>query len=470
MHRESAQGRYTLSSCPSPAIDPILTTLQSPFAIVRFSDNINPDSAAQALASRSILIWSVHEVWGQGKDYSLLHADIKSRTAHLWPTYRNPSFRFVFDSHQHSRSTAEQREIFEELGYLDFQGPIVMKTPEHLFTVFEDYDLHTTIPKRLFFGRCLAESKGKAVVKYNLKKRKYIATTSMDAELSLITANIALCRPGSLAYDPFMGTGSFPLAAAHFGSTVFGSDLDGRSIRGKKGRNVAANFTQYGTSAQYLDGFAADLTNTPLRKARFLDAILCDPPYGVREGLKVLGSTKDYLQQEVILRDGTLAHLKEDYIPPRKAYSFLMMLDDILDFSTNMLVDSGRLSMWMPVAGAVEEEMGDDDGVEADSEEKVEEYALPRHPALVLVSQCRQDFNKCKSTHVLHRDDKLTCRAGSRRLLTYRRLKEDEVDAQQMATYQMQRLRVQEESGNGTADDLNDFRRKVSGTSLCLSA
>lgn len=51
--------------------------------------------------------------------------------------------------------------------------------------------------------------------------------------------------------------------------------------------------------------------------------------------------------------------------------------------------------MWMPVAGAVEDKLGhSSDG--QDGEEKVEEYALPRHPALVLVSQCRQDFNKCE--------------------------------------------------------------------------
>lgn len=423
----------------------------SPFAIVRFSDNISPDSAAQALTTRSILLWSVHELWGEGTSYPLLHSDIQSRTSHLWTAYREPSFRFVFDSHQHRRSTAEQRAIFEELGYLDFQGPIVMKKPEHLFTVFEEYPLHTTVPKRLFFGRCLSESKGKAVVQYNLKKRTYIATTSMDAELSLITANIALCCPGSLAYDPFMGTGSFPLAAAHFGSTVFGSDLDGRSIRGKKGRNVAANFTQYGTCAQYLGGFAADLTNTPLKKGRFLDAILCDPPYGVREGLKVLGSTKDYLQREVVLENGMLAHLKEDYIPPRKSYSFVRMLDDILDFSANMLVTDGRLSMWIPVAGAVEghldhENEGENKNeAEVKDEANVQEYVIPQHPALVLMSQCRQDFNK-----------------WSRHLLTYRRLDDNQVDARVLATYQMRRVQIHKESSMSgtTADDLNAFRRQ----------
>ncbi|KAM3418761.1 hypothetical protein BST61_g4734 [Cercospora zeina] len=393
------------------AIDWISYSNESPFAIVRFSHNIDPLTAAQALTSRSMLIWSVHELWGDGKDYSSLHTDIRTRTSHLWPAYRTPSFRFVFDSHRHSRPTFEHRAIFEELDYLDFQGPIRMKNPDYLFTIFEEYDLHTKIPKRVCFGRMLAESNGKAAVKYNLKKRKYIATTSMDAELSLITANIALCRPGTLA-----------------------------SIRGKKGRNVAANFAQYGTSANYLDGFAADLTHTPLRKQRVLNAIICDPPYGVREGLKVLGSTRNYLQQEVILRDGTLAHLRDDYIPPRKPYSFLRMLDDILDFSSEMLVDGGRLSMWVPVAGSSEEELSED---EPQGGATVQEYATPHHPTLQLVSQCRQDFNK-----------------WSRRLLTYKRLEDAHVDIQAVAEYQMQRLKLQSDDSDGTADDLNDFRRK----------
>lgn len=145
--------------------------------------------------------------------------------------------------------------------------------------------------------------------KYDLKKRKYISTTSMDSELALITANMALAAPGKVFYDPFTGTGSFPIACAHFGATVLGSDIDGRSIRGKPNRNVVSNFVQYGLVPQYLDGFVSDLTNTPIRKTRWLDGIVCDPPYGVREGLKVLGSTMEHLKNEVILPNGVPAHL-----------------------------------------------------------------------------------------------------------------------------------------------------------------
>lgn len=59
---------------------------------------------------------------------------------------------------------------------------------------------------------------------------------------------------------------------------------------------------------------------------------------------------------------------------------------------------------------------------------------------------------------------------GSRRLLTYRRLHDNQVDAHVLATYQMRRLQIHEESSTGTADDLNAFRRQVSSIFGSFSA
>lgn len=50
----------------------------------------------------------------------------------------------------------------------------------------------------------------------------------MEAEASLVMANMAHARPGTLAYDPFVGTGSMLYTSAHFGAMVMGSDIDGR--------------------------------------------------------------------------------------------------------------------------------------------------------------------------------------------------------------------------------------------------
>lgn len=68
-----------------------------------------------------------------------------------------------------------------------------------------------------------------------------------------------------------------------------------------------------------------------------------------------------------------------NYVPPKKPYSFLAMLDDILVFASETLVDNGRLSFWMPTAN--DEEL---------------EIPVPRHPYLEIVDVCTQPFNKCK--------------------------------------------------------------------------
>lgn len=257
-----------------------------------------------------MLTWAVYQLWGIGNSYDEVHADVRKRTEHLWPQYKkDTSFSFQIDSFQGKRSDSERRAIIETFSYMAFEGPVRVKNADLPMVVLEEYELDVKVPKRVALGRLIGESERLVVNKYDLKKRRYISTTSMDSQLALITANMAMASPGKVFYDPFCGTGSFPIACAHFGATVLGSDIDGRSIRGKPDRNVVSNFVQYGLVPQYLDGFVSDLTNTPIRKARWLDGIVCDPPYGVREGLKVLGSTREDLQKEVIRSDGVPAHL-----------------------------------------------------------------------------------------------------------------------------------------------------------------
>lgn len=163
-------------------------------------------------------------------------------------------------------------------------------------------------PTKIYFGRWIARSARELVGKHDLKKRSYISTTSMDAELSLITANLACAGPGKLFYDPFVGTGGFCVSASTFGALTFGSDIDGRSYKGRemgqgKPMGLLSNFQQYGLTSKFVDAFTSDLTNTPVRNCQFLDGIVCDPPYGVREGLRVLGS-RDGVPKEYLMIDG----------------------------------------------------------------------------------------------------------------------------------------------------------------------
>lgn len=234
--------------------------------------------------------------------------------------YKNSSFKFTLDGYGGSRSEKAVSALIQTFSYVDFQGPVKMKNAEQEFRIFEEYEIElaeatsdspgyvtngtsppqageesTAEPFKLYFGRLVALGSRDVISRYDLKKRKYISTTSMESGLSLLTANMALAAPGKIFYDPFVGTGSFCVAAGHFGAMGLGSDIDGRSFRGKKSGDgkpagLKANLDQYGLKNRFLDTFTADLTNTPIRDGRLFDGIICDPPYGVREGLKVLGS------------------------------------------------------------------------------------------------------------------------------------------------------------------------------------
>lgn len=283
---------------------------KSPFCLVK----LQSEDAARKLVKRSILAKAIYEVWGSSCNISELHDSVRAQSQHLWHLYKDVSFKFSVDSFQGTRSIAEQRELIEGFSYLGFDGPIKMKNPDQDFCILEDWQLDTVAlgmlhPQTIYFGRFICGSERVVIQKYDLKKRRYISTTSMDSELALITANISLAAPGKLFYDPFVGTGSFPIACAHFGAVAWGSDIDGRSIRGKGKIGLLTNFVQYDLRAQFGDSFVADLTNSPLRPGPIFDGIVCDPPYGVREGLKVLGSRDPTKGREPVFQNGEAHHL-----------------------------------------------------------------------------------------------------------------------------------------------------------------
>ncbi|KAL6239037.1 hypothetical protein BDW75DRAFT_227416 [Aspergillus navahoensis] len=410
----------------------------SPYCIVRLAN----EETARIIISRSILARDIFELWGHGTTYEALHADVRRRTQHLWEQYKKASFKFNVESFAGKRSSAQKTEIIQSFSYLGFEGPILMKNAEQDFWVMEQYYDRThnpaaaagisqppppagpnSVPVNVYLARKIAESSRDIVNKYDLKKRRYISTTSMDAELSLITANMANAAPGKLFYDPFVGTGSFCVAVAHFGAITLGSDIDGRSFRGKemhkwKMTGVQLNFQQYGISSKFGDCFTSDLTNTPLLGKQFLDGIVCDPPYGVREGLRVLGSRDTSRRKEELIIDGVPAHRRPGYIPPKKPYGFEAMMNDILTFAARTLVTGGRLCMWMPTSGEQEAEL-----------------SVPMQENLEVLSISVQPFNN-----------------WSRRLITYRRLPEGVLS-------DVSSGRRKDDAAGVSADDLNAFRR-----------
>lgn len=86
----------------------------------------------------------------------------------------------------------------------------------------DDYGGNNGLPpivqRRIFFGREVGGADRRLLPTYQLKSRTYIGPTAMDAEIAFLMANQGLASTGKLVYDPFVGTGSILVAAAHFGA------------------------------------------------------------------------------------------------------------------------------------------------------------------------------------------------------------------------------------------------------------
>ena len=55
----------------------------------------------------------------------------------------------------------------------------------------------------------------------------------MDPGISLIMSNMGHVSRGSFVFDPFVGTGSLLVSAAHHGGYVMGTDIDYNLLKGR---------------------------------------------------------------------------------------------------------------------------------------------------------------------------------------------------------------------------------------------
>nr|WCZ58792.1 tRNA (guanine(10)-N2)-methyltransferase [Seculamonas ecuadoriensis] len=329
------------------------------------------------VARRSIMCKSAVEVIGTGETVEELAASIESN-AHLLTRDMTPetTFRMTVTTFEGRLSKAQQSEIMKSLYHLPFVGKVDLKNASVNYYIIEDMSTHRSdgFPK-YYFGRFLTNSDRDSVYKYRLNARKYIGTTSMDPELAMVMANLGLARPNSLMLDPFVGTGGLIVAAAHYGSEVFGSELDGRVLRGtvgiRIGSNIWENFDQY-ELPQPQALIRNDWSQCMWRNVEWFDSIICDPPYGVREPARVIGVKAnrviDTARVEESVSDGT-------YVPQRVLMGLDRLFLDLLDFAARLLVVDGRLVFWLPTTF----EYTPDD--------------LPAHPALRLLCNFEQPLS-----------------------------------------------------------------------------
>ncbi|OJA08681.1 hypothetical protein AZE42_01175 [Rhizopogon vesiculosus] len=324
--------------------------VKRPFMIL----TLDNEEHAKILAQRCIMIKSVHEFYAEGASYDALH-EHNCRARPQWERYiPDTSFKFYVLGYNFTISQRCQHEIIESFAYMDFLGKIDMKDPEVTLTVFEEYEsdraphgeLHKYGEfKQVYFGRLIVDGTARALIgTFNVKKRQYFGNTSMEAEISLLMANQTLASPGKLIYDPFIGTGSMAYTTAYFGALVYGSDIDGRQMHKTPGIIRAA--AQYGVASRIMDLCTFDVTNHPWRCGSLFDAIITDPPYGVRAGAKRLGRKK--LREDRDRFQYASPRPNEPYIPPTKPYELSQLVTDLVHLARYLLRPGGRLVFFLP--------------------------------------------------------------------------------------------------------------------------
>ncbi|XP_075976172.1 tRNA (guanine(10)-N(2))-methyltransferase TRMT11 [Anticarsia gemmatalis] len=384
------------------------------------------EECVKKIASRSVLLKNCIELWSRAKTVSQLHKNLKGSVenstgewiigdsehdgisdSHLCPKELiesccsvKSSFKIEVETFCKHFTMKEKVEKIETFSYLPLEGPVKLKNPDVTLAYLEFYGVDpNNVPEEphdVFFGKWVVDGQRDLIQVHSLKKRQFIGNTSMDAQLSIIMANQAQVRRADLVLDPFVGSGSLLVPAAHFGAHVWGSDIDfmmlhartrptrvGQKVR-TKDESIRGNMRQYGIESQYLDVVVSDFSMPMWRPDLKFDAIITDPPYGVREPTERIGIDREQysLSEEHMV----------NHIPAKVEYGLPHIYRDLLNFAARHLQLGRRLVCWYPLV-----------------REEYKEAQLPSHPCFKLVSNSEQVLSKLTA----------------RRLLTYEKVHDD---------------------------------------------
>jgi tRNA (guanine10-N2)-methyltransferase len=131
------------------------------------------------------------------------------------------------------------------------------------------------------------------------------------------------------------------------------------------------NFSDYGILNRFLGAVGSDFANPVWRPNFFFDAIVCDPPYGIRE------SSQHKTRRQADTTDDEENCLSEKY-------DLTNIYVDLLNFGNVHLRIGGRLVFWMPTHIVT-----------------YDESLLPTHPCFKLFSNDEQQLNRTTSRRLL---------------------------------------------------------------------
>ncbi|SCZ99137.1 BZ3500_MvSof-1268-A1-R1_Chr7-1g09409 [Microbotryum saponariae] len=369
---------------PSSSSSSSSAALESPFVVI----HLDNEDQARLLGSRSIGIKSIWQHWADAPTYEQLSDRLKTEDA-LWRHHAaspTTTWKFSVTGHGRSISQSAQRQVINTFSFMSFVGDIRLKDPDVEIGVFEEYASvkeAESIPTGGIVRdmRTICDTQRHMMDVFDVKKRSYIGNTTMESEVSLLMANQALASPGKFIHDPFAGTGSMLLTASAFGALTFGSDIDGRQMRGKNSKNVYTNAEQYGFRNRIVDCCSFDLTQHPLRTGELFDAIMTDPPYGVRAGAKRLGRKPNHREVLPTLVPGRESegfhHQLPEYVPPSVPWEMSQVIQTLVTYSLYLLKPGGRLVFFLPT-----------------NNEEYQDVDVPSVPGLKLISNSSQKFGK----------------------------------------------------------------------------
>eukprot|EP00004_Rigifila_ramosa_P027691 TRINITY_DN9109_c0_g1_i2.p1 TRINITY_DN9109_c0_g1~~TRINITY_DN9109_c0_g1_i2.p1 ORF type:complete len:482 (+),score=88.05 TRINITY_DN9109_c0_g1_i2:97-1446(+) len=275
-------------------------------------------------------------------------------------------------------SMEEQLEKFACFSSLPWEQSVVdLKNPDVTVCIHEDVGFdwieehlaEAPPPRQVYLTRELAQSNRGIVDTFSLKKRKHLGPTSMDAEVSFVAANLAKIQRGDLVLDPCVGTGSIALSCSAFGAHAIGGDIDFNILHGlgRRKTTIRDNYVQYSLQDRTPDLVRLDIAHTPLRRRPLFDAILADPPYGIRAGSKQAGSARENPQIP--------EHLLANHIAQSVPYAMDDVLADLTAFAVDTLRIGGRFLFWLPLL----------------RDEPAPTYKVP--PEMVEICACVERFN-----------------------------------------------------------------------------
>ncbi|KAJ8974635.1 hypothetical protein NQ317_019869 [Molorchus minor] len=341
-----------------------------PFWIVQFSS----ENDIKLLASRSVSLRNCLELWCHAKSIPQLHDKLKCFPRNLMEQHfkSNRSFKIEVETFCKHFTQAEKINKIEAF------RAVSLTNPDVIFQYIEYYGTEANNPPELPYE--VASGLRQLIKKISLKTRKFIGNTSMDPQLSLLMANQARIKDGAIVLDPFVGTGSLLVAAAQFGGFVLGTDIDYLMLHGRtkpsrikqkvrdKNESIRSNMQQYNLEHRYLDVLVNDFAVPFWRDDIQFDAIITDPPYGIREATERVGTIKEnYTVEE--------KHLST-HVPAKIEYGISNIYRDLLRFSAKHLKNRRP-------------------------NEDYNENCLPSHPCLKLVANCEQGLSKVTSRRLL---------------------------------------------------------------------